>query len=70
MCSRGIGPLDPAPAAGHAEDENRRRGNARARTSMGDGSNPGVRRKKVNPIEHVRDNPVRRALVSRAVDWP
>ena len=30
--------LTPPPAAGHAEDENRRRGNARARTSMGDGS--------------------------------
>jgi len=36
--SRGIGPLDPTPAGGHAEDENRRRGSARERTSMGDGS--------------------------------
>ncbi len=37
---------------------------------MGDGSKPGVRRKKGNPIECVHDNPVRRGLVSRAVDWP
>jgi hypothetical protein len=29
-----------------------------------------VRRKKVNHIGYVRDNPVRRGLVSRAVDWP
>jgi hypothetical protein len=28
--SRGIGPLDPTPAASRAEDENRRTGNARA----------------------------------------
>ena len=41
-----------------------------ARTSTGDGSKPGVRRKKVNHIGYVRDNPVRRGLVSRAVDWP
>ncbi len=32
--SRGIGPLDPPPAAGRSEDENRRKGNAQARTSM------------------------------------
>jgi ribosomal protein L30/L7E len=37
---------------------------------MGDGSKPGVRRKKVNHIEYVHDNPVRRGLVRRAVDWP
>ena len=33
--SRGIGPLDPTPAAGHAEDENRRRGNARGENVHG-----------------------------------
>jgi hypothetical protein len=37
---------------------------------MGDGAKPGVRRKKVNPIEYVHDNPVRRGLASRAVEWP
>ena len=37
---------------------------------MDDGSKPGVRPKKVNHIEYVHDNPVRRGLVSRAVDWP
>ncbi|MGO8745627.1 MAG: hypothetical protein ACLQNE_06525 [Thermoguttaceae bacterium] len=37
---------------------------------MGDGSKPGVRRKKVHHIEYVHDNPVRRGLVRRAVDWP
>jgi hypothetical protein len=37
---------------------------------MGDGAKPGVRRKKVNHIEYVHDNPVRRGFVSRAVDWP
>ena len=37
---------------------------------MGDGSKPGVRRKIVHHIEYVHDNPVRRGLASRAVDWP
>jgi hypothetical protein len=55
--SRGIGPLDPTPAAGHAEDENRRRGNARERTSMCDGPKPGVGRKKVHHIEYVHCQP-------------
>jgi hypothetical protein len=36
----------------------------------GNEGSPGVRRKKVNPIEYVHDNPVRRGLVSRAVDGP
>ncbi len=37
---------------------------------MGDGSKPGVRRKKVHHIAYIHDNPVRPGLVSRAVDWP
>ena len=35
-----------------------------------DGSKPGVRRKKMNHIGYVHDNPVRRGLASRAVDRP
>ena len=46
--SRGIRPLDPMRAAGHTEDEDRRRGNLRARTSMGDCAKPALRRKKVH----------------------
>ena len=37
---------------------------------MGDSSKPAVHRKKVHHIEYLHDNPVRRGLVSRAVDWP
>ncbi len=37
---------------------------------MGDRWKPAVRRKKAHLIEYLHDNPVRRGLVSRAVDWP
>ncbi|MGO8747391.1 MAG: hypothetical protein ACLQNE_15510, partial [Thermoguttaceae bacterium] len=37
---------------------------------MGDGSKPGVRRKKLHHIEYVHDNPLRRGLVSRAPSFP
>jgi hypothetical protein len=37
---------------------------------MGDCAKPALRRKKVNHIEYVHANPVRRGLVSRAVDRP
>ena len=46
--SRAIRPLDPILAASHTEDEDRPRGNLRARTSMGDCAKPALRRKKVH----------------------
>ena len=47
--SRGIRPLDPMPAAGHTEGEDRRRGNLREGIPMGDCVKPVLRRKKVHP---------------------
>ena len=47
--SRGIRPLDPMPAAGHTEGEDRRRGNLREGIPMGDCVKPVLRWKKVHP---------------------